>query len=190
MALGIVVTAVSSALTLVTVSVKAEKESELGIVAANLAREGIEAVRAMRDSNWLADQVFDSGIADPARCTAIPVFDPSGQTSGFWSLDYATTGFGDLSSTVWRYTSSPNDATLGLYVQAPNKPPDTEATVFKRYLTISSVCADASGNETTTFGPCAATSHKIGMKVEVSVRWNVVNKQRNLKLEEWLYDWR
>lgn len=189
-ALGIIVTAVSSALTLVTVSVKAEKESELGIVAANLVREGVEAVRAIRDSNWLAGNGFDVGLIDPTSCAAIPVFDPAAQATGFWSLDFSVPGFGSASSRVWRYVSSPDPATLGLYVQASSKPPDTEPSVFRRMLTVSSVCVDEFGVETAVCGTCPGTSHKIGLKVESAVRWNMAAKERNLKLEEWLYDWR
>src|SRR3989344_539699 len=34
------------------------------LVASNLAQEGIEVVRAMRDANWFNNQAFDTGLSD------------------------------------------------------------------------------------------------------------------------------
>src|SRR3989338_4948623 len=34
------------------------------LVAANLVQEGVEVVRALRDSNWFNGRAFDSGLAD------------------------------------------------------------------------------------------------------------------------------
>ncbi len=33
------------------------------VVAANLAQEGVEVIRAIRDTNWFSGQVFDTGLA-------------------------------------------------------------------------------------------------------------------------------
>ena len=56
-AIGIIVTGVVGALSMVSGSVSASKESQTRVVAVGLAREGIEAVRVIRDSNWLASDV-------------------------------------------------------------------------------------------------------------------------------------
>jgi len=36
------------------------------LIASNLAQEGVEVVRAMRDANWFNNQPFDTGLSDGA----------------------------------------------------------------------------------------------------------------------------
>ena len=192
-ALGIIVTAVSSSLTLVMASIRAEKESETDIVAANLAREGIEAVRAIRDSNWLASRPFDSGLVNLGDCTAIPVFAADKQPDGFWSVDYSPSGFNDDRTEVWRYAPGAQDPqTEGLFVQALQQPEGTVASGFQRLLTIEEVCVDTDGTESVSpvCGGCPASQQEIGLRVRSDIRWTVNTRVENMSVEEWLYDWR
>jgi type II secretory pathway pseudopilin PulG len=53
MALTVLAVGSAGALTLVSQSVRANSEAEERIVAYNLAREGVETVRNIRDTNWL-----------------------------------------------------------------------------------------------------------------------------------------
>lgn len=67
MALGIILIAVTATIGLLISTMKTGKTSTNRIIAANLAREGIEAARQIRDSNWLriqANEDVDSGTAD------------------------------------------------------------------------------------------------------------------------------
>ena len=75
LAAGIMATAIASALTLTQASLNAEKQSETSIVAANLAREGIEAVRGLRDSNWLSGADFLSEVFFEKFCWVITYAD-------------------------------------------------------------------------------------------------------------------
>lgn len=52
-AIGIIVTSTIGAMTLIIVTVSAGQSSQDQIIASNYAREGIEIVRGLRDSNWL-----------------------------------------------------------------------------------------------------------------------------------------
>src|SRR5262245_35142172 len=74
-ALTIIITSISSALALVQSSITASRVGGSQIIAANLAREGIEVVRSLRDGNWLSGNGFDEGLRDAAVKTARPIFD-------------------------------------------------------------------------------------------------------------------
>lgn len=52
-ALSVISMGAAGTSTLVTMSIKANGQSEERIVAYNLAREGVEAIRNVRDTNWL-----------------------------------------------------------------------------------------------------------------------------------------
>lgn len=53
LAIGVILVAVFSSTTLIVSTVTAGQSSEDKILAGNLAREGIEVVRGIRDSNWI-----------------------------------------------------------------------------------------------------------------------------------------
>lgn len=194
-ALGIVVTAVTAALTLVTSAVRAEKESEFAIVGGNLAREGVEAVRAIRDSAWLSGESFDKDLvatSDPADCTAVPVFDPSGQANGFWSLNWAPDALTEGRTEVWRHVTGADPFVSGLFVQGPGnnlKPDGAVSGAFRRLLTLESICVNPAGTESYVCGDCAGLD-KIGVRVRSVVSWSVSGRTRDLVDEELLYDWR
>ena len=184
---GIVATAVSSALTLVQVSISAEKESEGGIVAANLAREGIEVVRSIRDSNWLAGADWDQGLegADNDH-TAIAVFSPKDNA---WHLDFTPNDIGDPATRVYRYTTGTDETVVGLQVQALTPPDNTMPTAFSRLLALDAICDDAGTREVKESGAaCAGT--KIGYRVRSTVNFSVSGRPRSLEVEESIYDWR
>lgn len=62
-ALGIIITGVVAALTLGIANLSAGVTSESRIVAANLAREGVEVVRNIRDTNWTRGNAWDADLA-------------------------------------------------------------------------------------------------------------------------------
>lgn len=53
LAIGIILTSTISATALIITTITAGRSSQTKIEAANLAREGVEIIRAIRDSNWL-----------------------------------------------------------------------------------------------------------------------------------------
>ena len=61
-ALSVIITGVVSGLTLTSFNLTASFISETRLIAANLAREGLETVRSLRDSNWLAGRPWNEGI--------------------------------------------------------------------------------------------------------------------------------
>jgi Tfp pilus assembly protein PilV len=63
-AVGLIVTGVMGVLTLVSRSLGFSGLAFNRLVAANLAQEGVEVVRNIRDTNWLNKQGWDNGLAD------------------------------------------------------------------------------------------------------------------------------
>jgi type II secretory pathway pseudopilin PulG len=53
-AMGIIISILTSALVLITLTVNSTKTSRSKIIAINLSQEGLEIVRNIRDNNWLA----------------------------------------------------------------------------------------------------------------------------------------
>ncbi|MFH0828555.1 MAG: type II secretion system protein, partial [Candidatus Kerfeldbacteria bacterium] len=62
-ALGIIATATTATVSLLLSSMKAGTTSTNRVIAANLAREAIEAAREVRDSNWLRIQTNETGVS-------------------------------------------------------------------------------------------------------------------------------
>src|SRR6185436_5212342 len=60
LALGIILVGLGAILTFTLKNIAAATDSGQRIVAANLAREGIDVIRGLRDSNWLAGNKSDA----------------------------------------------------------------------------------------------------------------------------------
>lgn len=188
--IGIIVTSVAAALTLVQVSISAEKESEAGVIAANLAREGIEVVRAERDSNLLAGAVWDQDLSGSGNdYTSILVFDPS---TGTWSLSFTTDLVTEASASVYRYSADTGSATEGLYVQAQSQPANTAVTGFSRLITTDPICDDNTpGYSIINSGSSCGVLEKIGMRVVSRVTWTAAgDREREVAVEELMFNWR
>ena len=191
-ATGIIVTAVSSALTLVSSSIKAEKESESLLAAGNLAREGIEAVRAIRDSNWLAGATWDAGLTGPGFTNrdydGIPVYSP---TTNLWSMDLTPNAISAASGRVYRYTSGGGGAYIGLHVQASTQPGGTVVTPFRRFITMQLLCDNGAGgyNVVSTGADCGA-QERVGRVVTSEVTWLIANQTKRIRMVERIFNWR
>lgn len=187
-ATGIIVTAVSSALTLVSSSINAEKESESLLTAGNLAREGVEVVRMMRDSNWLAGAAWDAGMTGTGNdYTGIPVFDPA---ANGWSVNFTPNAVTDATAKVYRYSTGSGNAIVGLMVQAVTQPANTVLTPYSRMVVMDPLCDDGAGGYTIVSSGTACSTTKIGVRVTSKVRWTIKNKVKTLDMEERLLNWR
>jgi len=63
-AIGLILVGLVAALTLVTTSLFYSSNIQNCLIAANLAAEGIEVIRNIRDNNWLQDIPWDSWLVD------------------------------------------------------------------------------------------------------------------------------
>jgi len=191
-ALGIISTAISSALSLAVGSLGAEKDSGATITAGNLAREGIEVVRAIRDSNWLAGNAWDVGLVSGSSgsfdYTAMPIIDTT-STGANWTLDFTPNASTDASAKVYRCTVASCSGMLGLFRQFPSAPlTGYSASGYTRVITLNPICKD--GTLVTNVTGCLTGNEKIGMRVTAQVTWAFSGRPHTLNVEERLYDWR
>lgn len=189
-ATGIIVTAVSSALTLVSSSINAEKNSERLLGAGNLAREGIEAVRMIRDSNWLAGAQWDLGIAGNVATsdyTGVPVFNPAANQ---WTMNWTPNAVSATAPRICRHTTG---AHIGLQVTTTVAAcaAGTTDTGFRRIIAVDPLCDNGMGGYTiVASGANCGAAQKIGIRVTATVLWVLGTNTRTISFEERLFNWR
>ena len=160
-AIGVVVTGIIGAVSLVSFSVQSTTTTTNRIIALNLSWEAIEVAVNIRDSNFLAGDPFDFGINGGADQRAIVTFD---EGSNLWTVDFAAAD------------SFSNDTTImyiqgGLYRQA-SPSPGGQATPFRRLVVFDN------------------TSIPGAIRVVSSVQWTERGNIRVVSTERLLYDWR
>jgi Tfp pilus assembly protein PilV len=135
-AIGVILTSTIASLTLIIVSIEANRGVRERLIAVNLAREAIEVVRMMRDSNWLANRDWTSGWAQPGVVVQeIPVFNttsilpPANTNLTRWSL---FSGVADLNADEAKVYLTPE----GRYVQQGITPIGQD-TGYRRLITVS-----------------------------------------------------
>jgi len=118
-AMGVIISVLTSALVLITLTVNSTKSSRLRIIAISLSQEGLEIVRNIRDSNWLA-----------GRRTPLNWWDGLGDNSG--PMDYrAQYNISNLLS----YSITPLRINNGFYQYGAGG----ENTPFYRKITIEHI---------------------------------------------------
>lgn len=179
-ALGIIGTGLVAAITLTTSSFAASREGLGRLVATNLAREGVEAVRALRDTAMMTQTPLPN-IFEPAGGdhTAIPIFSSAGNV---WSLDYGADKISEDASRVVQ---------AGSLLLQPGTISGT-ATPYRRLLRIAPICRDrATGKERVeTVFSCTVGETRMGYQAVSEVQWTAGANTRAIKAETWLYDWR
>lgn len=184
-AITVIVTSISSSLALVQSSITATTNGGVQVTAANLAREGMEVVRAMRDTNWLKSQSFQVGLVDAGGSkTARPILDTA---DGTWSLSFAATSLTAQNAAVYLTAD-------GLYLQADAQPSGSVVSPYTRVVTLQHLCRDnTTGSERAVGGnaTCLGSETLVGLLVDSTVRWRGVSGiYQTLTVEERLYDWR
>ena len=160
-AIGIILTATVASLTLIVSSIEAGRGVRERLIAMNLAREGMEVVHMIRDSNWLADREWTTGWALPGGTTnEIPVFASS---TPWWQI---AQGITDINADDTKlYLES------GRYVQKVGGIPSGHDSGFRRWIT-------ADVNSTSAY------------LVTVQVTYLVRNQTKTLSLQEHFTNWK
>lgn len=180
-ALAIILTGLIGALTLTISNLSASGEAGTRVVATNLAREGIDVVRNIRDTNWLKNSPWDDLLHDAADHTAIAVFNPAADPA--WQLNFTPSAIDEAAAKL--YLSADN-----LYLQNIPSPGGTE-TLYSRLLTLDPICLNlVTKIESITGGACVGGEEKIGIRVKTEVAWTESGRSHSIILEDKLYNWR
>jgi type II secretory pathway pseudopilin PulG len=198
-ALFILVLVLTATIALIVNSINAGRESRNRLVAASLAREGVEIVRNIRDSNWI----------DPGDPTGIPVVPPPNWDEGLVGNSPAIPFVNSVSATtptqLYFDPASQNQTAVKLYSDAYVQGAVTPGsdTQFYRLIYLDPICQDDTSpnpNEAIVDKggnyDCGAAStnvagynNKVGIRVIVEVHWPTEASSKKVVVEDRLYDW-
>ena len=172
-ALGVIMTGLVSVISLTISNLNAERDAATRYQAVNLARETIELVRNMRDSNWISGADAWEGIT--LGDDIVPLFNP------------ADPAVARLEQGGEARVMQCGD---GHFVQGT--PFCSDPSLFSRTLTITErTCLQLF--ETETEGQCTQIkkTDRIALAVAAKVTWQTPGGgQHEVILDEIFYDWR
>lgn len=213
-AIAIILFGLVSLISLSTTSLVSGEITSDEFVAANIAREGIEVVRAQRDSNWLAlstnpassvlwnDGLFQNQVGEPGGVdyTAVLTLDPGAPTY----FDFSPDSFGDSCtgttpydcSLLWQHHTDPIYFQAGEDLYPLFDPSVYTTTRFSRLLSLYPLCRSTvteSDEQVISSGTCSAalgpTYEQVGIDIVVEVRWTGRGEPHSYTVEEHMYDW-
>ena len=165
-AIAILLMVVIAVLALTISGVTGQKNNEQQVIANNLAREGIELVRNLRDSNWTAGRPWSTGFEQ----NSVGLID---YQSG--AIDYSIGASGQLGFDVDNFYS--HDFLQG--------------SPYSRTVQIQAICFSQFNERVAAVGAnCLSGEQQIGVKVSSTVTWQDDGDVRLVKLEDLLYDWK
>lgn len=189
-AMFILVTALVGVIVLIVTSINASRQARNKLIGTNLAREAIEHIRDIRDSNWIDPTggiVWDEGLFDTdasPTTTAGLVFDLVNPVT----LDFSVDAFSDTNAEVLLLNN--------FYTQGVGS---GTSSSFYRLIYVNNICRDpATGNENIedkdNIDACGVAAHasyanKVGIRVIAEIRWPSSSSSRNVKIEDRLYNW-
>lgn len=183
--LSVLVVGIISILTLAVGSLSTTVSALDYLVAANLAREGVELVRNQRDTNWYKGNSFDFGLTNDAYFTAVIDYNDIDASK---NLVFAFVP-NNIDSSACRLKRSAG----GVYTR------DTGAnTDYYRLIYLNNVCQNLSadpivpGNETVkeNGADCSPLETKIGIDIVSKVKWTTKENPKTVELRDRVYNWR
>ena len=175
-ALFVLATVLVGGLALTNSNFRLEGIGSSRLVATNVAREGIELARAIRDSNWLSGRAFDAGLTDTNHCAVIAFEDQQPFVDHFAFVECA-----DVFGQSFQLAKSAN----GRYASDPDF---GDPTQLFRLIRLDPICLNITTETISTDGDCGSDT-KIGVAIHAEVGWYYAGQKMNLSLNEYLYDW-
>lgn len=188
-ATAIIVGGISGVIALAGNQLRASNITTQQVVAVNLAREGVELVKNIRDSNWLEYQHVSNGWRTGLNGIANDfdgVFAYSSTTKK-WSIDFAIDDWDEPETTLYRDAQS-SSPTYGMYQENLPAGANFSATPYRRMVFLKQICAN-DVNDFRASGTCPTNSH-VGYRVLVEVQWDDQTGTRSIQVEERMYNWK
>lgn len=182
-AIAVITIGIMSIITLAISMTKAQTETSEDGVAVNLAREGIEAVKNIRDSNWYNGNDFWQGILPSANGIIVNNFDNRHNATHdgeMWFLDFG------ISTDKKVYT----DDNTGIYLNiSGGVDPGVTPALYNREINTTAICHDFDHNEVIT-DICPPGYITVGIKVICRVYWKSNDRDHEIIIEDRLYNWK
>jgi len=182
------------------------KENANRVIAADLAREGIETVRNIRDSNWLAREanVMSGG-------EVVLWYKDLGSSKVFSTVNYDTNTLVAIVSPVSDLDAAMlQDSTKlyikdGFYKHDYATPPTGQPTAFRRAIRLQAICLTIKTSPTKEVSEDVKTSIntffcgesnvnisfiKIGMQITSRVQYTYGSRTNTIEAVEKIYNWR
>ncbi|MDO8668682.1 MAG: hypothetical protein Q7K65_00105 [Candidatus Buchananbacteria bacterium] len=199
-AIGVITVGLFSVWNLFISNFNGEQESGARVLAINLAREGVEIVKNIRDSNWLYidnnDNCSYNGIDyDPCNWDSGLSGDGTGVAQNIFSdsvyIDYANVdNISDDKAKIYQ------DPTSGLYSHDNLGQP----TIYRRFIEIKNICCadvnsdlkcdDLSVDFTVKDTVCLESELKVGLDVKSTVSWSINGQNRQTFVNERFFNWK
>lgn len=191
LALSVISVGVMAAFTLSTANLNTVKANGQRVLAANLAREGIEVVRNIRDSNWLKIQA--NADCGGTLCTWDQNLDQGTSTIAYDKTDLglniaAGETIEDCFTDKTCMILEKNDTGYHIYTDSG------EETNMARVIILKAICQDSDDTgelETSSDLTCSGVfEEKVGLQVTSQVFWRDFSKDHTIEVVEELYNWR
>lgn len=201
-ALAVVSIGIMGAFTLSLANLKTANDNYHRILAANLAREGVELVRNIRDSNWLKidnNVDCDSGTAGLQPCTW-----NEGLNYGTSTVDYTYASDAGLEQIIVDMETCFNNNTCRLKENSYlyNHNGAANYSNIGRLIILKAICFDTDQSESSDYSNGATEvsdsltcdsggfEEQVGLQVTSQVYWLSSGKSYTLNVIENLYNWR
>lgn len=192
-AIFVLVLSLVGALALTTTGIRNQGIGLARVKATQLAREGLEVSRAIRDSNWLAGRDWDSflGIggasASKFSCAVLPDSDVSLEQP-LEPLKFIDVPCQlSLTDPVFHLSLDAASSTGAFYQTGVSAIDDETLLDMFRRIRIDAICPD--GLDEKEGVACPLLDDRIGVKVTSEVSWKYGNRAYTTTLIEKLYNW-
>lgn len=183
-AVGIMVMGIVSILILTSYNLTAAEYGENRLIASNLARESLEVIRNVRDSNWLAGLDWNNGLPDQYD-DRLQIIDFSSNATG-QSYTLSTSGLG---------IETCDACELYVPVTTFSHTVSNDNSGFRRLVEFRDVCDPDIGSDDNDFvigdvGSCVS-SVRVGYALKARVQWKASNGEtREVAIEDRIFNWR
>lgn len=181
-AISVIIIGLTAAASMIFSNLRIQEISSDRVVASNLARQGVEFAKSIRDSNWLAGNAFNTGLQSGTDYTAVPIMNTSGVFTGF---DFTASTIDTDNWTVVK-TSSVAPTAGALMGQGPSFTGTT--TIFKRLVTMQPICSD--GTIRVEGAACVSPLYVVGIRITSQAIWDRRGSRRQSVIVDEIYDWR
>lgn len=177
-------------LALTSANVRNQSIGNNRLVASQLAREGVELARNIRDTNWMQEKEWKNGLQDPGGVAACAVIADTHDQFRFVSCSDQI-----VADTFILYHLGDR------LMQLVSPSQEAEKTQYYRQIHIDPICVNKTEDDFTdgtldgieesiNEGGIGCSALQIGIRVTSEVGWQAAGVSQSTKVVEQIYNWR